>query len=46
MIDKSKFRLMDLELPKHMSLKTRLVLWWSDLIDNFTIWKWNRKHGR
>lgn len=45
--DKDKFKPLQEYLdsipdPKWWQLKTRLVIWWSNLIDDITIWKWNR----
>lgn len=47
--DKDKFKplqeyLDSIPEPKWWQLKTRLIILWSNLIDDITIWKWNRKH--
>ena len=47
--DKDKFKplqeyLDSIPEPKWWQFKTRLVIWWSNLIDDIAIWKFNRKH--
>jgi hypothetical protein len=47
--DKDKFKQLQEYLdgipePKWWQFKTRLIIRWSNLIDDIAIWKWNRKH--
>lgn len=28
---------------KWWQFRTRLIIWWSDMIDNYHIWKYNRR---
>lgn len=36
------FKPMDLTMPEHINLRTRILIWWINLKDNIVIWKWER----
>lgn len=36
------FKPMDLTMPEHIDLWTRILIWWMNLKDNIVIWKWER----
>lgn len=41
-----QFKPMDLTLPKHLGFRLRLLILWSDLIDDIAMWKCERKLRR